>query len=417
MTQLREQNRIWIDGVARTVESLGRVSLMGGDSAKVAVIGDAGRLVDAAVGFFRQRRDGVLLPIGADTAELLDALRGAGYALLWPDRAQAADPHEPAVPGRVCVLTSGSTGTPKLVPHTWESLFTATRVDARARRWLATYQPGTYAWYQLLTLSMFVPGQELVVPAAPDPEAVLAAGIDAGADAVSATPTFWQYLHVRVGTDGLAALAPEQVTLGGEPVRQPVLDMLRTVYPDARISHIYASSEAGVGVVVHDGKEGFPASWLSPSRSSTDAPAGRPGLHVEDDELWIRSRHASVGVEGWIRSGDEVVVRGDRVVVVGRKNDDRLIVGGQKVSRARVTSAVGDHPLVRWCRVSTRRSPVGAAVAAEVVADPAMLRDGTAAAEIELTRFAREHGVPDWAVPRIWRFLEQVPIEQNRKTR
>jgi hypothetical protein len=37
----------------------------------------------------------------------------------------------------------------------------------------------------------------------------------------------------------------KQITIGGEAVDQVTLDMLRGVFPAARITHIYASTEAG----------------------------------------------------------------------------------------------------------------------------------------------------------------------------
>lgn len=427
----REDNRVWLDGEERPVGSFGREPLGRPEPERVAVVGDARRLFEAAVRFFRQRLDGVAVAAEAWTPELAALLADRGYAVLGaggetpgagrrPGGAAetAGGGAERSAPGGVGVLTSGSTGAPKLVPHTWESLFTAARVDAAPRRWLVTYQGGTYAWYQLVTLGLFLPGQDLVVTAAADPEAVLEAGIAAGADAVSATPTFWQYLLVKAGPERLARLPLRQATLGGEPVRQPVLDRLRAVYPQARISHVYASSEAGAAVVVHDGREGFPREWLWQDRPEAGGEAApcRPLLRVEQGELWVRSPHASTAVRGWLATGDAVVERDGRVVVVGRKGEDRLIVGGRKVGRERVVSALSAHPAVRWCAVRTRDTPVGAAVVAEVVLAPGALAGPAADAERELTRFARGRGLPEWAVPRIWRFLEEVPIAVNRKS-
>jgi len=419
--RLREQNRAWLEGREQPIAELGTRSLLGAqpdEGMKLAVTGSGPDLVDAAVRLFRADADGALVARSALTDELRSTLRTEGYVLVDASAGDATTEDEPprGEAGRVSVVTSGSTGTPKLVPHTWSTLFTMPGVTPEPRRWLLTYQPGTYAWFQLVTLAMFAPDQHLVVPGEEDPEAILEAGVRGGADAVSATPTFWQYLLVKLGADALRALPARQITLGGEPVGQRVLDTLRSLFPGARVSHIYASSETGAAVVVHDGREGFPAEWL---RSSTDDPgasASRPRLYVEDGELWVRSPYASSGPDGWVRTGDEVEIRDGRVVVVGRKGEDRLVVGGRKISRHRVESVLAGHSAVRWCRVRTRSTPTGAVVAAEVVLDDAADRSSMDR-ERELTAYANDEGLPDWAVPRLWRFIPEVPIERNRKAR
>ena len=41
-----------------------------------------------------------------------------------------------------------------------------------------------------------------------------------------------------------------------------MLDGLEQAFPAASIGHAYASTEAGVGFAVNDGREGFPASLI-----------------------------------------------------------------------------------------------------------------------------------------------------------
>jgi hypothetical protein len=61
---------------------------------------------------------------------------------------------------------------------------------------------------------------------------------------VSGTPSHWR----RVLMSGAAgAIAPRHVRLSGEIADQAILDQLRATYPEARIGHAYASTEAGVG--------------------------------------------------------------------------------------------------------------------------------------------------------------------------
>ena len=69
-------------------------------------------------------------------------------------------------------------------------------------------------------------------------------------------------------------LALRQITLGGEIVDQKILDALKH-FPAREDHHIYASTEAGVGFAVRDGRAGFPAAYL-------DNPP--PGIRLAVDE-------------------------------------------------------------------------------------------------------------------------------------
>ncbi|GAA4209482.1 AMP-binding protein [Actinocatenispora rupis] len=309
--------------------------------------------------------------------------------------------HRAAEPGRLWILTSGSTGRPKRIGHTLDSL-TTVREAQPPRTWLCPYSPGTYAWWQLVTLSLAQPGQDLVVtdPATLDdwPRAAAKHGVTA----VSGTPTFWRQSLHRHG-DELTTVPLSQITLGGEPVDQPVLDLLRATFPDARISWIYASSEAGAAVVVHDGRAGFPASWLD--RDSVD----RPRLSVVDGELLVASPHRGAGVPELLHTGDRAEVTGDRVLLPGRISGDEINVGGTKVSAGAVREVLLTHPSVRWARVTGRRAPlVGQLVSAEVVTD------GTVDTAL-LQRFAAEH-LAESAVPRRIRVLPEIPVKETLKS-
>ncbi|GAB3957505.1 hypothetical protein GCM10027614_73110 [Micromonospora vulcania] len=219
--------------------------------------------------------------------ELLDA----GFTVTVLDEAgvhpEASSRPRAAEPGRLWLLTSGSTGRPKRVGHTLDTL-TTVRADQPDRTWLCPYAPGTYAWWQVVTLSLTQPGQHLVVVEPDELDDWPAVAAAHGVDAASGTPTFWRRTLYR-DADALARVPLRQITLGGEPVDQAILDQLRELFPAARISWIYASSEVGASIVVHDGRAGFPVDWLD---RQTD---GRPTLSVRDDELIVTSRTTAPG--------------------------------------------------------------------------------------------------------------------------
>lgn len=352
------------------------------------------------------------------TADLRDELRAAGLAVVdvapvddpsgglaggVGERVSVAEATAPRPPssGRVWLLTSGSTGRPKRVAHTLDSLTTVTGAQP-PRTWLCPYAHGAYAWWQVVTLSLRHPGQDVLFIEPDELDSWPARALEVGVTAVSGTPTFWRQALYR-DPDAVAALPLTQVTLGGEPVDQPILTRLSALFPSARVSWIYASSEAGASIAVHDGRAGFPHDWLGHTG------AGHATLSVVDDELLIESSRRGQGVDQVLHTGDRVETVGERVLITGRVASDEINVGGAKASAAAVRNVLLSHPAVVWASVRGRRAPiVGRIVTAEVV----LSEEATVA---ELTAWCTER-LPEYAVPRRLRFLDQIPIKESLKS-
>src|SRR4029077_2918568 len=124
-----------------------------------------------------------------------------------------------------------------------------------------------------------------------------------GVTHISGTPTFWRSFLLVAPPASLSEL--RQITMGGEAVDQPTLDRLRAAFPNAHITHIYASTEAGVVFSVHDGEEGSPAEWLE------DVVQG-VNLRVSDGMLEVKTSRGMLGYsdlatpltdDGWLRTG------------------------------------------------------------------------------------------------------------------
>lgn len=396
------ENRVITSGVESTWAALPPLTL----PSPAAVLVENSRQALAAVRTHVDRGTELLVVAASRADDTLRArLRGDGFATVdWTSgditvETGAARPPEPA---RLWLLTSGTTGRPKRVGHTLASLTTVRR-EQQPRTWLCAYSPGTYAWWQLVTLSLTQPGQDLVMvePAELDDWPTIAA--EHGVSAVSGTPTFWRQALLR-DPDALTRVPLEQVTLGGEPVDQAVLDRLRDTFPTARISWIYASSELGAAIVVHDGRAGFPLDWLN-----RPAPGGAT-LSVADDELVITSPHHGIGLDGSIHTGDRVTIVDDRVLVVGRRDGDEINVGGSKISASVVRDVLQAHPGVAWARVSARRAPI---VDNLVVAD--VVRDQPDTDEAGLIAWCSTR-LPDYGVPRRIRFLDHIPTTATLKS-
>ena len=344
--------------------------------------------------------------------EQAEGFRADGLALVRDvDGLNVSTPTETREPeaGRVWLLTSGSTGRPKQVAHTIKSL-TTVGGNQPARTWLCPYTPGAYAWWQVVTLSLNLPGQDIVFvePTQLDewPKQALAAGVTAA----SGTPTFWRQALWRNG-DVLAQLKLEQITLGGEPVDQAILDRLREVFPGARISWIYASSEAGAAIAVHDARAGFPEAWLE-----RDVP-GRPRLSVQDGELLIASEKSAEGMDAVIRTGDHVEMVDGRVIITGRIASDEINVGGSKASAGKVRAALLEHPDVAWAAVRGRKAPlVGNVVVADVVLRDGLAKGDKSAPDAATLQAWCAERLPEYAVPRRIKYLTEIPLKESLKS-
>jgi acyl-coenzyme A synthetase/AMP-(fatty) acid ligase len=167
-----------------------------------------------------------------------------------------------------------------------------------------------------------------------------------------------------------ARIDPEYVRLSGEIADQGILNHLRSFYPKARISHAFATTEAGVAFDVEDGLAGVPLRILSETPEVE--------MKVEDDSLRIRStrtasRYLGAGVrplkdaEGFVDTGDVVEQRDGRYHFAGRR-DGIINVGGLKVYPEEVEAVINRHPSVQLSLVRTKKNPItGALVIADIV--------------------------------------------------
>ena len=313
------------------------------------------------------------------------------------------------------LTTSGTTGLPKIVSHHLTALAGAVRPPRPGDPqpvWGHVIDPARLAGV-LVMLQALVGGGRLVVA---DPGASLAlqiAGLAAGGVThLSCTPTLWRRILML---PDYAALRLSQITLGGETADTATLRALSVAWPAARISHIYASTEAGQGFSVTDGRAGFPAAWL---KGAPGGLAGGLGLAIRDGVLWLQpplqARGASrtgprIGIEadaqGFIRTGDLVEIQGDieggRVMFLGRESG-LINVAGVKVWPEVVEAVIKAVPGVGLVQIFARKSPVtGALVVAEVQlvegADPVVLKP--------LILAACRAGLPREAVPASIRFV------------
>jgi acyl-CoA synthetase (AMP-forming)/AMP-acid ligase II len=312
------------------------------------------------------------------------------------------------------MLTSGTSGVPKIVSHTLEGLTGAILADGPARGtgavWATFYDIRRYGGLQIF-LRAILGGGSLVLSEPGEPLAEHVARLAArGVTHISGTPSHWRKLLM---SGAASRFAPRYVRLSGEIADQAVLDGLAQAFPDASIGHAYASTEAGVGFAVNDGREGFPASLIGQNREGVE-------MKVVDDSLRIRSRrtaHAYIGrnaapltdAEGFVDTGDMVELRNDRYYFVGRRGGI-INIGGLKVHPEEIEAVINRHAQVRMSRARSRKSPItGAVVTADVVLSEAVDQGYCETIRKEILA-ACKASLAAHKVPAVIRFVAQLDV-------
>jgi acyl-coenzyme A synthetase/AMP-(fatty) acid ligase len=325
------------------------------------------------------------------------------------------------------MLTSGTTGMPKMVVHSFASLTGAIKSGSNQETplvWATFYDIRRYGGLQIFFRGILC-GGSLVLSSAHEPVGDHLERLGArGVTHLSGTPSHWRR---AIMSPSARAISPQYVRLSGEIADQAILDSLRSVYPQAKVAHAYASTEAGVGFEVNDGLEGFPANMIGPGTSPKQA--GAVDMKVVDGSLRLRSSRAAarylgpespalLDADGFVDTGDLLELRGERYYFVGRRGGI-INVGGLKVHPEEVEAVINRHPDVRMSLVRSRKNPItGAIVVADVVLRAETDSVGAAERAAELKREimqACRAALSEHKVPASIRFVASLDVGATGK--
>ncbi len=320
-------------------------------------------------------------------------------------------------PGTIVVLTTGTTGLPKAAQYTWDRLLgkIPAREGANGKQWLLAYPLNHFAGLQVL-LAALRDQCTLVIPEASDFRTVIDSLIRHEVECVSGTPTFWRMLAARITDEDAQRLKLEQITLGGEASDEQLLKKLKSRFPSAAITQVYATTEAGTCFAVKDGRPGFPASYLHRR-------VGNVELKIVDGELFVRSSVSMIGyvaeadtmgeAENWRATGDLVEQSGDRIFFRGRKTEV-INVGGVKVHPLKVEETVLRVPGVSAVRVYGAPSPItGQIVACDIEVEEGAIADTVR----EMTQSACAKSLTRYEQPRQLRIVDRLERRNEKLVR
>lgn len=268
------------------------------------------------------------------------------------------------------LATSGTTGEPKWYAHSFAALTSSVKQSRNLAEvnWALMYQPSRFAGLQVLLQSLLSGANLIDVNNKPALQQISLMQ-QHQVNAISATPSLWRQLSM---TQQLNSLALKYITLGGEIADQGILDHLSSLFPEAQIKHIYASTEAGVGFVVTDRQAGFPVAWLTSSDNETVKlkVSSQQHLMIKPKHLISDSLKSQTDAQGYVDTFDKVAVTGERVMFLGRASGV-IHVAGNNVYPERVEQVLLQSAYVAQARVYGQTSQlVGALVVADVVLQP-----------------------------------------------
>jgi acyl-CoA synthetase (AMP-forming)/AMP-acid ligase II len=319
----------------------------------------------------------------------------------------------PAGPRRLLVLTTGTSGHPQAAQNDWSRVMrVAGRIDATPdHRWLLAYGLNQFGGLQIL-IHVTAARATLVSAESFQPREALAAMREHGVTHASGTPTFWRFILAEIRADSGPVPVLRQVTLGGEAVPSTLLEQLKAMFPDARISQIYGATEMGQNITVRDGLPGLPLSVLEEGADVV--------FKIVDDELWVRSKSSMLGyykqdplAEGaWRATGDLVEVIDDRIQFRGRKSEV-INVGGVKVHPLPIEERVSQVRGVALAHAFGRPSKmVGHIVALDIVP-----MEGADEEEVRVAIREATADLPPAARPRSIKFVTTMDTAGNKLRR
>lgn len=318
------------------------------------------------------------------------------------------------------VCTSGTTSSPKIVKHTLNSLSATTKVGAGSNyKWGLLYRLERFAGLQVFMQAIFGGSKICFREDHETLSETLQKFSNFGVDCLSATPTMWRKLLIQPEHE---LLKLDQITLGGEIVTDDILKALKISYPNAKIRHIYASTEAGVGFSVTDGKSGFPASYLTnppPGVSLRINPLTQI-LEIKRHEITTKYLGSSDDFrtpDGYVTTGDIVKLVNERIYFLGRSNGS-LNVGGNKVFPEMVERTLLSYPGVIYASVSGKTSSfVGNLILAKIFISKSAHAETKQVNDLrrEILHYCRSKLAPH-EVPAIIEFLPEIPNSTSGKT-
>jgi acyl-coenzyme A synthetase/AMP-(fatty) acid ligase len=218
-----------------------------------------------------------------------------------------------------------------------------------------------------------------------------------GVTHISATPSFYRLLLPCSETFPVI----ERITSGGEKFNEKTFKQLNHVFPNAKITNVYASTEAGT-------------LFASQNDIFSVRPEYEGLIQFKNNELLIHSSlmgRTETNIEEWYNTGDIIDVVSQKPLnfrFVSRKSE-MINVGGYKVNPLEVEEEILNLTGIKNVRVySKSNSVLGNIICCEVVANNNQITES-------LIRVFLQSKIQEFKIPRIIRFVKELSTTRTGK--
>ena len=247
----------------------------------------------------------------------------------------------------ITLFTSGTTGLPKKVSHSFKSItrFVKTTEKNSSNIWGFAYNPTHIAGLQVLFQALL--NGNTIIRLFGLPKVKIFDEIkDCEISNISATPTFYRLLLPSNET----FLSVTRITSGGEKFDERTINQMNSIFPNAKITNVYASTEAGSLFASHGN-----IFIIKPELENL--------IKIENGELLIHQ--SLMGTSGdilgeWYQTGDLIKIVSEnpiRFQFLSRKNE-MINVGGYKVNPNEVEEIIRNIPGIKDVRVYAKNNSV-----------------------------------------------------------
>ena len=302
---------------------------------------------------------------------------------------------------KITIFTSGTTGQPKKVTHSYASLSRAVKTGTRFADnvWGFAYNPTHMAGLQVFLQAL--ENRNQIVNIFNLTRAEVYSAIDSNhITHISATPTFYRLLlPYEREFDSV-----KRITLGGEKASENLYNAIHRIFPTAKITNVYASTEAGT---------------LFASKGSDFVfPKNRPhDFKIIDSELYIHKsllgKSESLKLIGdFYPTGDliEWVNEAEGLFRFKSRKNELINVGGYKINPQEVEDAIREISGVTDVYVFGKANSVlGNILCANIVKD-----NTSDISEIDIRKLLSEK-LQDFKIPRFIKFVDKIDLTRTGK--
>lgn len=304
----------------------------------------------------------------------------------------------PPLNWKITMFTSGTTGIPKKVSHNFKSISRFVKVSERNEKsiWGFAYNPTHMAGIQVFFQAL-LNGNSIIRLFGLDTKDIYTEIKNNGITHISATPTFYRLLLPCNETFP----SVERITSGGEKFNEKTFNQLNQVFPNAKITNVYASTEAGT-------------LFASQNDIFSVRPEYKSLIHIENNELLIHSNLMGItetNIDEWYNTGDviDIVSKNPLKFRFVNRKSEMINVGGYKVNPLEVEEAILAITGIKNVRVySKSNSVLGKIICCEVVASSNQITESS-------IRTFLQSKIQEFKIPRVIRFVEELSTTRTGK--